>query len=129
MNLKLAIRMRRLIIVGLWLLAGCTISQETRYSIEVFRMPGNTPFIGGEFLVGDTLRLVAAQSAEQFFGTDYSFRSDANSSAFTWSSAAPAIAELVAPGLYVMKGPGEVSLTVSTAHAEANRPILVRSKP
>jgi hypothetical protein len=123
--------MRAGIIVGLLLIAGCRIDLfETRRTVLLYR-EGGTQFFGGEFQVGDTLRLVA-EYEEKGWEVHVFIQSTNSPTMFSWSTQTPAVVELVRAGVYVMKSPGDGRIRVSITDeppAAHESWVLVKPKP
>jgi hypothetical protein len=122
-------RVGRWIPIAILVLAGGCIDASQDYRVYVTLASGAS--MPTTYRAGDTVQFVAEITHKPFFDFDgpeeVRSRSDERPDLFTWSTTAPEIAEVIAPGVVVMRQPGEATLRVVTASATAEPTLFVAS--
>ena len=110
--------MRRLALAAIiaWVATGCS---SDSYRLELSK-------VAASYTVGDTLRLTATEWIQRPFETeDQTTDSNRDPAAFGWLTSDPEVAQVLKPGVVLMRAAGTTTLRVRTYHASATVPLVV----
>ena len=118
MSSRFGVLCRRAAVAGLAWVGSCSILTGNNYSV------GFVGFDFAAYTVGDTVRVEAQELYETMNDKDLVLSSQ-SPALFTWTSSAPNKVEVSAPGVFVMKAPGNSTIGVRTSHDVFEIPVSV----